>query len=178
VTHHHSVAGARVDELTLAEIDADVRDAAIRIEKDQVSRMGTAHRGPAGVVLRVGCARQADAQHREDVLDEARAIESGRYWCHRIHRARPKKRSALLVRSPRHPGGSGKDATREAPDAASVAGRRGHDQTRCPLRNVWADGLGVDRAGYSGVLDAWTLGYRLGRVELKPEMTKGKGPNG
>src|SRR5580692_4590569 len=144
VAHHHSVAGARVDELALSEIDADVRDAAIRIEEDQVSRMGTAYRGPTGVILRVGRARKADAQHCEDVLDEARAIES-RSTGAAEHIGHPQEAQGATGEGARHPGGSGKDATGEAPDTAAVAGRRGHDQARGPLRDVWADGRRVDR---------------------------------
>ena len=75
--HHHAVTGTGVNEFAVAEIDADVRDAAIGVEKDEVSGFRAAHRRPTCVVLRIGGARQRDPEHAEDVLHETRAIEPG-----------------------------------------------------------------------------------------------------
>ena len=70
-----AVARACVNELTMPEIDPDVRNPAIRVEEDQVPSTRSTDRWMADVVLRIRRSRQRNAEHCKDVLDEARAVE-------------------------------------------------------------------------------------------------------
>ena len=73
---HDAVARRRVDELPAAEVDSDVRRSGlVRLEEHEVAGDDLPLGRVPGVVLRVGGARQVDAEHREDVLHVARAVE-------------------------------------------------------------------------------------------------------
>src|SRR3954447_26352753 len=74
----------RVDEATVADVDPDVArllaGAVGADEEDEVARLETFRPNPdgaGGVPLRGREMRQRDAELREDVLDQARAVESG-----------------------------------------------------------------------------------------------------
>ena len=68
-----------MDEAAATKVDAHVRRSGqVRLKEHQISGRHLALNPPAGVVLGVGRSRQLDAQHREDVLRVARAVEARR----------------------------------------------------------------------------------------------------
>src|ERR1700729_1553819 len=146
VADHHAVARAGVNELSVPEIDSHVRHAAVGIEKDQIAGTRAADGGAPDVELRVGGARQAQAEHGEDVLDEAGAIEPRRRRpaedvrnAQKVHGA-PGEYLGDLRRT-------GKNRPGKPVDAAAIARGGGDDQAGRPFRHVGAGGLGVNRPG-------------------------------
>src|SRR4029077_7131800 len=77
----HDVAGVRrVDELAVANVDADVAGAAwSRVEEHQIARSEVVGREDARALapLRAAVVREVDAELRVDVHHEPRAVEAG-----------------------------------------------------------------------------------------------------
>ncbi len=105
-----------MDELPLSQVDADMRNAAVGIEEDQVAAAGTTDGRTADVVLRVGCAGQPmpinarrraatkPEQSKPDVLVPPKDVG---------YTQKPQRARGKLRRDPRGPG---QDAAGKAAD--------------------------------------------------------------
>jgi len=73
------MAGARVNEASASEVDADVRRTRlVRLKEHEVADPRATDGAVRGIVLCISGAGNRDSHHRENVLNVARAIKPGR----------------------------------------------------------------------------------------------------
>ena len=118
---HHAVARARVDELTIADVDTHVRDAgSVRREEHEISGLHRADDAVARVVLGIGRTRHGNAEHCKNVLDVTRAVKTRRArTTEDIRRSEEPQRAPGELLSDL--GGAGEDASGKTADFAGLA---------------------------------------------------------